>query len=104
MAKETHIQKTLKIICILLSITFMTTIGVYWGLNLIFHIQVYYLGIANLALLFPFLLSIAYFMVVSAKRSLDKGIERKQELLAETIAKEKENDKQSKRKISQYRL
>jgi hypothetical protein len=102
MEKETHIQKTLKIICILLSIAFMTTLGVYWGLNLIFHIQVYYLGIANLALLFPFLLSIAYVMVVSAKRTLDKGIERKQELLAETIAEEKETDKQSERKISQY--
>jgi hypothetical protein len=104
MEKETHIQKTFKLIGILLSIAFMTTLCVYWGLNLFFHIQVYYLGIANLALLFPFLLSIAYVMVVSAKRTLDKGIERKQELLAETRADEKENDKQSERKISQYRL
>jgi hypothetical protein len=84
MAEKTHIQKTVKIICIVLSIAFMITLGMYLGLNFIFQIQVYYLGITNLALLFPFLLSIAYVMVVSAKRMLDKGIQRNQELLAET--------------------
>jgi hypothetical protein len=62
----------------------MITLGMYLGLNFIFQIQVYYLGITNLALLFPFLLSIAYVMVVSDKRMLDKVIQRNQELLAET--------------------
>jgi hypothetical protein len=48
----------------------------YYVLNYIYSIEVYYLGLTSLALLFPFLLSIACFMVVIAKRALDKGVER----------------------------
>lgn len=44
-----------------------------------------------------FLLSIAYAMAVSAKRTIDRGIERNEEELkrqnAEMVAEEKENEK-----------
>jgi hypothetical protein len=69
--------KIAKITCIAFSITFILSLTSYWGLNLILQSQeIYYLGIATLALLFPFLLSIAYVMVVTANHALEKGIIR----------------------------
>jgi hypothetical protein len=97
MDERMHLGKIVKIICIVFSIAFFITLILYLGLNFIFHSEVYYLGIVTLVLLFPFLLSIAYVMAVSAKRALDKGIERDEEELkrriAEMSAEEKENDK-----------
>ena len=76
MDERRHIGRIAKIICIVFSIAFIITLILYLILNFIFHSEVYYLGIATIVLLFPFLLSIAYVMAVSAKRALDKGIER----------------------------
>jgi hypothetical protein len=76
----------------------MITLILYLILNSIFHREVYYLGIATIGLLFSFLLSIAYVMAVSAKRALDKGIEKNEEELKlrveEMNTEEKENNKQ----------
>jgi hypothetical protein len=71
-----HIEKSIKFGCIIFSVAFVIAATSYYVLNYIYSIEVYYLGITSLALLFPFLLSIAYFMIVSAKRALDKGVER----------------------------
>ena len=69
--------KIAKTTCIAFSITFILSLTSYWGLNLILQSQeIYYLGIATLALLFPFLLSIAYVMAVTANHALEKGIIR----------------------------
>lgn len=88
-------EKTIKNICIDSSIAFFITLTLYWGLYFIFNTEVYYLGIATLVLLCPFLLSIAYAMAVSAKRTLDNAIERNEELkrrIAEMNGEEKENN------------
>ena len=80
----------------------MITLILYLILNSILNSEVYYLGIATIWLLFSFLLSIAYVMAVSAKRALDKGIEKKEEELKRRVeemnAEKKENNKQIKRK------
>lgn len=86
-------EKTIKNICIDSSIAFFITLTLYWGLYFIFHAEIYYLGIATLMLLFPFLLSIVYAMAVSAKRTIDNAIERNEELkrrIAEMNAEENE--------------
>jgi len=81
MDKRVHIEKNSKIICIIFSLAFIVTLISYLVLTDIYHSRVYYLGIVSLVLLFPFLLSVAYVMVVSAKHALDKEIERKEEEL-----------------------
>jgi len=70
-------------ICITFSAAFFITLTVNLGLNFLFHAQVYYLGIATIVLLAPFLLSIAYVMSVSAKHMLDKKIRSDEEEFAE---------------------
>lgn len=91
------VGKIFDITCITFSAAFFVTLSLYWGLNLIFHYEIYYLGLATLALFIPFLLSIAYVLAVSAKRALDKGVRREAEELerriAEMNAEEKENRK-----------
>ncbi len=91
-----HIQKNIKITSLFFSIAFITTATLYWSLNYAFHTEVYYLGITVVALLFPFLISVAYGMAVSAKRAIDNGIKRNEEELEHQIAEmrsvEKEND------------
>ena len=86
------LKKIAKIICIAFSLAFITSlitsITLYFQLNSTLHTAPSYLlirdyftysGITTLGLLFPFLLSIAYAMAATAKRSLDKGIERLRE-------------------------
>jgi cation transport ATPase len=95
--KKGHIEKIVKNICTIFSLAFIITLILYLVLNFFFRSKVYYLGIATIVLLFPFLSSIAYVMAVSAKRAIDKGIEKNEEELkrriAETSAEEKENNK-----------
>ena len=93
MYENLHFEKAIKTSCIGVSTAFFTTLTAYWVLDLIFHIEVYYVGMAMLVLLAPFLLSIAYAMALYAKRALDKGIERNQELkmrIDEMTTEEKE--------------
>lgn len=95
MVERIHFGKIVKNSCIAFSIAFFITLTLYWGLNFIFHTEVYYLGIATLVLFCPFLLSIAYVMAVGAKRTLDKGVERDEELkrrIAEMSAEEKKKN------------
>lgn len=90
------IGKIAQIACITFSTAFFVTFSLYWVLNLIFHSEIYYLGLATVALLFTFLLSVAYAMGVLAKRTLDKGVKNQEERLrrsAETNAQEEENEK-----------
>ena len=87
-----YLPKIGKIITMVFSIAFITsliiTLTLYFELNSILHTAPSYLlirdyftfsGITTLALLFPFLLSIAYVMVVIAEHTLEKGIERLRE-------------------------
>jgi Na+-transporting methylmalonyl-CoA/oxaloacetate decarboxylase gamma subunit len=78
MDERRHIQKIVKIICIFFSIAFIVTTISYWALSLVLHSEIYYLGIVAVALLFPFLISIAFVMAVSAKNTIDKEIEREE--------------------------
>ena len=93
MNERTHIGRIAKIICIIFSIAFMITLILYLILNSILNSEVYYLGIATIWLLFPFLLSIAYVMAVSAMRALDKGIEKKEEELKRRVEEMKAEKK-----------
>ena len=77
MDKKRHIGKIAKTTCIVFSTAFIVTLISYLGLNFILHSEeIYYLGITTIALLFPFLLSIAYVMAITAKHTLEKGIIR----------------------------
>ena len=68
--------KTAKTAFIISSTAFILTLTSYIGLNPILQTQeTYYLGIATLSLLFPLLVSVAYIMAVTAKHTLDEGIE-----------------------------
>jgi uncharacterized membrane protein len=102
MGLRIHTEKIVKSICIAFSIAFFITLILNLGLNFIFRSQLYYLGITTIVLLFPFLLSIVYVMAVSAKRAIDKRIEKDEEeskrQIAEISAEKKEDDKQSERK------
>ena len=91
-----HVQKNIKITSFVFSTAFTITLILYLELNYVLHSPVYYLGLATIALLFPFLLSIAYVMAISAKRALDKEIKRNEkefeQQIAEMSTEEKEND------------
>jgi hypothetical protein len=77
MNKKTNIGKIANTACIIFSLAFIITLTSFLVLNFILQAEeIYYLGIATIALLFPFLLSIAYVMVVTAKHTLEKGIIR----------------------------
>lgn len=96
MVERRHIEKIVKITCIVFTIAFVATTILYWSIALVFHSEIYYLGIVAVALLFPFLLSIVFVMVVSAKRTIDEEIEREEESkrkIAEMSAEEKKNNK-----------
>jgi amino acid transporter len=91
-----HVQKNIKITSFVFSTAFTITLILCLELNYVRHSPVYYLGLATIALLFPFLLSIAYVMAIIAKRALDKGIKINEEEFehqnAEMSTEEKEND------------
>jgi hypothetical protein len=77
MNNKINIGKIAKTACIIFSLAFIITLTSYLVLNFILQAEeIYYLGIATLILLFPFLLSIAYVMAVTAKHMLEKGIIR----------------------------
>ena len=73
MEKKRNIGKIAKIIYTVFSTAFIVTLISYLGLNFILHSEeIYYLGIATIALLFPFLLSIAYVMALMLSIRLKK--------------------------------
>ena len=69
--------KIAKITCAASTTAFIITLTSYTGLKFMLQsIEIYCLGIATLALLFPFLLSIAYVMAATANHALERGIMR----------------------------
>ena len=73
------IQKNIKNICIIFLLTFISASFSSWLLSYINFIQIYFLGIISIGLIFSFLTSASFVTYTAAIHSIDKEIQRKQE-------------------------